>query len=91
MANATGKTRGRHLHIDQSLTVVAPLRIAVLLFPALTALDVFGPLTALNLLSIQHPMTLSLLSTDLEPVSIDRTIIGGAYQGTPSWMSQVRI
>ncbi|KAI4597926.1 hypothetical protein KJ359_003733 [Pestalotiopsis sp. 9143b] len=66
----------------------APIRIAVLLFPALTALDVFGPLTALNLLSIQHPMTLSLISTDLEPVSIDRTIIGGAYQGTPSWMSQ---
>ncbi|ETS81116.1 hypothetical protein PFICI_06118 [Pestalotiopsis fici W106-1] len=66
----------------------APLRIAVLLFPALTALDVFGPLNALNLLSIQHPMTLSLLSTDLKPVSIDRTIIDGVYQGTSTWLSQ---
>ncbi|KAF7523472.1 hypothetical protein G7054_g11767 [Neopestalotiopsis clavispora] len=66
----------------------APLRIAVLLFPALTALDVFGPLNALNLLSIQHPMILSLLSTDLKPISIDRTIIDGVYQGTPTWLSQ---
>ncbi|KAI1877654.1 hypothetical protein JX265_003662 [Neoarthrinium moseri] len=64
-----------------------PLRIAVVLFPALTALDVFGPLNALNLLSIQHSMTLSLLSTDLKPVSIDRTIIDGVYQGMPSWQS----
>ncbi|KAH8878538.1 class I glutamine amidotransferase-like protein [Thozetella sp. PMI_491] len=64
-----------------------PLRIAYLLFPALTALDMFGPLNALNLLSINYPMTLSLVSTDLKPISIDRTIIDGVYQGMPTWAS----
>lgn len=52
-----------------------------MLFPALTALDIFGPLQALNHLSISQNMTLSLISTDLEPVSIDRTIIDGVSQG----------
>ncbi|KAF3023613.1 hypothetical protein E8E14_012490 [Neopestalotiopsis sp. 37M] len=33
-------------------------------------------------------MTLSLLSTDLKPISIDRTIIDGVYQGTSTWLSQ---
>jgi transcriptional regulator GlxA family with amidase domain len=61
-----------------------PLRIAVLLFPAFTALDVFGPLNALNYLGLTEPMTLSLLSTDLKPVSVDRTIIDGEYLGMPS-------
>ena len=70
------------------LTAPAPLRIAYMLFPALTALDIFGPLQALNTLSITHPMTLSLLSTDLKPVSIDRTIIDGVYTGMPTWLSQ---
>ncbi|PKS08730.1 hypothetical protein jhhlp_004783 [Lomentospora prolificans] len=60
-----------------------PLRIGAVLFPSLTALDLFGPLQALNVLSNQHAMTLSLLSTDLEPISIDRTIIHGVYQGQP--------
>ncbi|KAI0019757.1 class I glutamine amidotransferase-like protein, partial [Xylariomycetidae sp. FL0641] len=66
----------------------APFRLAVLLFPAFTALDVFGPLGVLNLLSIEYPMTLSLVSTDMQPVSIDRTIIDGVYQGMPTWQSQ---
>ncbi|CAN8106215.1 unnamed protein product [Discula destructiva] len=59
-----------------------PLRIAYVLFPAFTALDVFGPLGALNVLSITHPMELSLLSTDMQPVSIDRTVINGSNVGT---------
>ncbi|PQE06878.1 hypothetical protein CJF31_00010979 [Rutstroemia sp. NJR-2017a BVV2] len=33
-------------------------------------------------------MTLSLISTNLDPVSVDRTIINGAYQGMSSWLSQ---
>ena len=51
------------------------------MFPALTSLDIFGPLQALNLLSIQYNMTLSLLSTNMDPVSVDRTIIDGISQG----------
>jgi putative intracellular protease/amidase len=61
-----------------------PLRIGAVLFPAITALDLFGPLNALNVLSIQHPMTLSLISTDMNPVTVDRTFINGAYMGMPS-------
>lgn len=37
----------------------------------------FGPLNVLNLVSITHNMTLSLISADMEPVSVDRTIING--------------
>lgn len=44
-------------------------------------MDVFGPLQVLNLVSITHNMTLSLLSTDLEPVSVDRTIVDGVSGG----------
>lgn len=33
-------------------------------------------------------MTLSLLSTDMEPVSVDRTIINGVYQGMTGSLSQ---
>ena len=51
------------------------------MLPALTSLDIFGPLQALNLLSIQYNMTLSLLSTNMDPVSVDRTIIDGVSQG----------
>ncbi|PQE32252.1 DJ-1 family protein [Rutstroemia sp. NJR-2017a WRK4] len=50
--------------------------------------NVFGPLGALNTLSITHPMTLSLISTTLDPVSVDRTIINGVYQGMSTWLSQ---
>ncbi|RYP29725.1 hypothetical protein DL767_006600 [Monosporascus sp. MG133] len=58
-----------------------PLRLGMVIFPALAALDMFGPLTALNLLSIDHNMTLSLVATDMDPISIDRTIIDGVPQG----------
>jgi transcriptional regulator GlxA family with amidase domain len=58
------------------------------LFPAFTSIDVFGPLGALNVLSITHNMTLSLISTNLDPVSVDRAIINGVYQGMSSWLSQ---
>lgn len=52
-----------------------------MLFPALTALDLFGPLQALNLLSINYNMTLSLIASSLDPLSIDRTILDGVSQG----------
>ncbi|MCJ1363532.1 hypothetical protein MMC16_002639 [Acarospora aff. strigata] len=38
-------------------------------FPGFQALDVFGPLDALNLLSLRQPMTLSLIASTLDPVS----------------------
>ncbi|RDK45095.1 class I glutamine amidotransferase-like protein [Aspergillus phoenicis ATCC 13157] len=51
----------------------SPLRIGVLLFPGFQALDVFGPLDVLNVLSWSQtttpPITLSLLSTTLSPIS----------------------
>ncbi|KAF2841292.1 class I glutamine amidotransferase-like protein [Patellaria atrata CBS 101060] len=60
------------------VNVTDPVRIAVLLFPALTALDIFAPLNSLNLMSIAHPMTLSLLSTTLDSVPIDRSFLPGS-------------
>ncbi|KAL2860739.1 DJ-1/PfpI family protein [Aspergillus lucknowensis] len=47
----------------------SPLRIGLLLFPGFQALDVFGPIDCLNILSRTHPLTLSILSHTLDPVS----------------------
>lgn len=44
-------------------------RIGMVVFPGFQALDVFGPLDALNLLSLSHRLNLSVISTDLQPVS----------------------
>ncbi|KAL7957672.1 class I glutamine amidotransferase-like protein [Trichoderma compactum] len=52
-----------------------PSKIAVALYSGFQALDVFGPLDALNILSFTNPLELSLLSTTLDPVS---TILGNA-------------
>ncbi|KAL3476355.1 class I glutamine amidotransferase-like protein [Aspergillus californicus] len=52
-----------------SPTTNSPLRIAVLLFPGFQALDAFGPIDALNVLSRMHPLTFSILSHNLDPVS----------------------
>ncbi|KAF8637959.1 hypothetical protein AX16_010592 [Volvariella volvacea WC 439] len=46
-----------------------PVNIGMLVFPAFQALDVFGPLDALNLLSLQRPLNLAILSRTLDPVS----------------------
>ena len=47
-----------------------PLKsIGCLLFPGFQALDVFGPLDALNTLSQTHPLSVYLLSRTLDPVS----------------------
>jgi transcriptional regulator GlxA family with amidase domain len=55
-----------HPHL---LTEATPLKIGVILFPGFQALDVFGPLDALNALSRTHLLNLTLLSHDLSPVS----------------------
>ncbi|PWY92203.1 class I glutamine amidotransferase-like protein [Aspergillus heteromorphus CBS 117.55] len=47
-----------------------PLRIGVALFPGFQALDVFGPLDCLNILSWTHTnMSMSILAATLDPVS----------------------
>ncbi|KFY25147.1 hypothetical protein V493_04811 [Pseudogymnoascus sp. VKM F-4281 (FW-2241)] len=46
-----------------------PLNFGVLLFPAFQALDVFGPLDALNLFSQQRKLNLALIAPTLDPVS----------------------
>lgn len=46
-----------------------PQKYAVALFTGFQALDVFGPLDALNLLSSSTPLDLYVLSTTLDPVS----------------------
>ncbi|KAI1116972.1 class I glutamine amidotransferase-like protein [Nemania sp. NC0429] len=63
------------------VNATTPIRLGVIIYPMMTALDVFGPLNALNVHSVQYPMTLSLLSTDMNPVSIDRAIINGVATG----------
>lgn len=50
-------------------TPTVPTRFGVVLFPAFQAIDVFGPLEALNILSETHHMSLSLIATTLSPVS----------------------
>ena len=59
----------------------APLRVGMVLFPSFTALDVFGPLNALSVLSRDHNMTLAMLSHNMDPVSVDRLIINGVSLG----------
>lgn len=51
--------------------VPVPLLVnyGIILFPAFDAIDVFGPLGPLNLLSLDHHMKLSLISTNLSAVS----------------------
>ncbi|KAI9876947.1 MAG: hypothetical protein M1830_005233 [Pleopsidium flavum] len=46
-----------------------PSNYGVVLFPAFEALDVFGPLQALNVLSRSHHMNLALIASTLDPVS----------------------
>lgn len=45
------------------LTSQGPVNFGILLFPTFQALDVFGPLDALNILSLSHPINLALVST----------------------------
>jgi transcriptional regulator GlxA family with amidase domain len=46
-----------------------PVNFGVLLFPAFQALDVFGPLDALNVLSRSYPMNLYTIAATMDPVS----------------------
>ncbi|KAH9218288.1 class I glutamine amidotransferase-like protein [Leptodontidium sp. 2 PMI_412] len=50
-----------------------PVRFGYILFPGFQALDIFGPLDALNLLGQQYTINLALLSTTLDPVATEKT------------------
>lgn len=57
-------------HAQSILTLFpAPIRYGMVLFPAFQAIDVFGPLDALNLLSFSTQLNLTLISSTLDPVS----------------------
>lgn len=59
-----------------------PVNFGIVVFPAFQALDVFGPLDALNLLSPSHVMNLFTIAETLEPVST--RLIPGANPAAPS-------
>ena len=45
------------------------LKYGVIVYPGFQALDVFGPLDALNSLSLAYPMQLSVIAETLDPIS----------------------
>jgi transcriptional regulator GlxA family with amidase domain len=49
--------------------VTAPTRFGMIVFPAFTPLDVFGPLDMLNGFSLTHHMNLSIIAKSLDPVT----------------------
>ncbi|KAI2615375.1 class I glutamine amidotransferase-like protein [Hypoxylon sp. NC1633] len=61
-----------------------PARFAAVLFPGFQALDVFGPLDILNLLSKRTPLTLSLLASTLDSVSTNTIISPSANPSAKS-------
>ncbi|KAJ5895213.1 hypothetical protein N7495_006904 [Penicillium taxi] len=73
----------------------SPLHIGMALFPGFQALDVFGPLDCLNTLSRTHNLTLSLISSTLEPVttrpSIYPNAIGQSIMPTHTYSAAPRL
>ncbi|KAJ8693359.1 hypothetical protein PTI98_008361 [Pleurotus ostreatus] len=71
-----------------SLTVARtanpPGNWGVLLFPNFAALDVFGPIEALNLLSETVPLNLSLIAKTLDPVPTQPHVLGEVSNFTQS-------
>ena len=66
----------------QNSTLPLPTRFGYILFPGFQALDVFGPLDALNVLSSRFPMNLTLLSSTLDPVATDKVPWWRSPQGS---------
>ncbi|KAI9158052.1 Isonitrile hydratase [Paramyrothecium foliicola] len=83
MVNASGKFRQSLVTFKGPCLTenTAPLKVGMVLFPGFTALDVFGPLNVFNTLSIKNHMTLSMLSYDMNPVSVERHIVGEESYG----------
>ncbi|KAJ5961841.1 hypothetical protein N7501_006782 [Penicillium viridicatum] len=55
--------------MSESQAKLVSLRVGVVLFPGFQALDVFGPVDCINVLSWSHSVTLALISSTLEPVT----------------------
>ena len=53
--------------LAQNTTV--PVNFGMIVFPAFTPLDVFGPLDMLNNFSLQQHMNLSIIAKTLDPVT----------------------
>uniref|UniRef100_D8Q030 DJ-1/PfpI domain-containing protein n=2 Tax=Schizophyllum commune (strain H4-8 / FGSC 9210) TaxID=578458 RepID=D8Q030_SCHCM len=70
-------------------TSTLPVNVGVVLFPGFQALDVFGPLDALNILSRSYPLNLSLISSlpTLDPVSTQPPASVNAIVGPPAAVS----
>jgi len=60
------------ISVAESKNTSIPIRYGYILFPGVQALDVFGPLDALNLLQGTHYMNLSLIAKTLDPVATNR-------------------
>ncbi|KAE9405421.1 class I glutamine amidotransferase-like protein [Gymnopus androsaceus JB14] len=54
---------------EKSSSTQVPVDFGILVFPTFQALDAFGPLDALNMLSKDFPMNLSIIARTLDPVS----------------------
>ncbi|KAL5340839.1 class I glutamine amidotransferase-like protein [Aspergillus crustosus] len=70
------------------MTTTNPLRIGLVLFPGFQALDAFGPIDCLNVLSRTYPLTLSILSHTLDPVS---TAVSSSSSSTPTSSTPIAI
>jgi len=51
-----------------------PTSFGVIVFPGFQALDAFGPLDVLNLLSITHPLSLAVIARTLDPVPTNNRV-----------------
>ncbi|KAF8854238.1 class I glutamine amidotransferase-like protein [Acephala macrosclerotiorum] len=61
-----------------------PTRYGVVLFPAFEAIDIFGPLDALNALAYFYQINLTLISTTLDPSSFGESIVPAhAFDAAP--------
>ncbi|KAL7267414.1 hypothetical protein RUND412_010002 [Rhizina undulata] len=56
------------LEVPKTYDGPKPVHYGIVLFPAFEVLDVFGPLSVLNFLSISQPIDLSIIAADLSPV-----------------------
>ncbi|KAH7024602.1 DJ-1/PfpI family protein [Microdochium trichocladiopsis] len=69
--SASPTTSGGHNNMPaRALTNTSvPVRFGMVLFPAFTPLDVFGPLDMLNSFSLTQPLELALIAKTLDPVT----------------------
>jgi len=70
LATTTSLATANMVHnVRQTTNSTVPVRFGMILFPAFTPLDAFGPLDILNVLSASQPLELSIIAQTLDPVS----------------------